>query len=78
MKPSHVTGGAIGGLLGVLAVGLAHHFKITSMTDTDAALVGGAAVGAGVGIAHAVWNIGIAPLCKRLWRGPAPTTQAGA
>ena len=78
MKASHVTGGVIGGLLGVLAVGLAHHYGITSMSDTDAALVGGAAAAGGVAVAHAVWNIGLGPIFRRILHGPAAPSTPGA
>lgn len=78
MRPSHVTGGVIGGLLGAAFAGLAHHYGLTSLSETDAALVGAGAVAAGVAAAHAIWNIGLGPIFARIAHGPKPPATPGA
>lgn len=71
MNAPHVTGGTIGVALGALAVGLLKHYGVTTFSDADAALIGGAAGGLGVGVAHGLWNVGVAPIVSRLIHGPA-------
>lgn len=71
MQPSHITGAAIGGLLGIVGVGLLRHYGVSSIGQTEATAVGIGAVAAGVAIAHAVWNIGVGPIFRRIVHGPA-------
>lgn len=75
MQPSHATGAAIGGLLGVLFVGLARHYHVAAPSDTDAAAIGAGAVGAGVAVVHAIWNIGLGPIFRRIVHGPTTPAQ---
>lgn len=71
MNASHVTGAGLGAAFGALLVGLLHHFNVTVLSDTDAALIGAAFVALGVGVAHAVWNVGLGPVLNRILHGPA-------
>lgn len=74
MNASHVTGAALGAALGALLVGLLHHFKVTAISDADAALMGSAFVALGVGVAHAIWQVGLGPIFSRVVHGPAKPT----
>lgn len=71
MDASHATGAGLGTLAGALLVGLLHHFKVTSISDADAALIGAATAALGVGVAHAFWNIGVGPIIQRVIHGPS-------
>ena len=75
MNASHVTGGGLGALLGVVISALLSKYANYDVTVTDAALIGSSAVAAGVGLGHAVGKFGIKGLFSRLWSGepkPAP------
>lgn len=68
MNASHVSGGGLGAVLGALAVALLKHYGI-SLSDWDSSLIGSAALGAGVGVAHAVWRYGLVGIAKTILRG---------
>lgn len=72
MKPEHLTGAAIGAIIGTLFVGLAHHYGIHAITVTDGTMIGVGCVAAGVAAAHAVWTIGLGPIFSRIIHGPPP------
>lgn len=70
MSAAHVTGGALGVALGAILASLLRRFGGVSLSYADAALLGGALGAAGVGIAHAVWHIGLGPIFARILHGP--------
>lgn len=77
MTTTHATGGVLGGLLGIVGVGLLRHYHVSSIDETEATAVGVAAVAGGAALAHAVWNIGLGPIFRRIVHGPTlptPTT----
>ena len=76
MNASHVAGGAIGLALAAVVVALVRRYASTTFSDTDATLIGGAAVAIGVGIAHAVWQVGLGPIFSRILHGPSATGAA--
>lgn len=78
MNASHVAGGGIGALLGALVVGLLKHFGVATVSDVDAAVIGSAALSAGVGIGHAVSEHGLTGIGAIIWKGhpPAPLVPA--
>lgn len=71
MKQEHLTGASVGAIIGVLFVGLAHHYGVHSITVTDGSLIGIGCAAAGVALAHAVWTIGLGPIFSRIVHGPA-------
>lgn len=73
MDASHVTGGALGALAAIVTVGLLRHYGASSIDPTEATAAAGAAIGAGVAVAHAVWNIGLGPIINRVLHGPGKT-----
>ena len=75
MSSSHVTGGVLGGALGIVLVGLLRHYGISSIDQTEASAVGVGFAGAGVAVAHAVWNLGLFPIIHRIIHGPDPAKQ---
>jgi hypothetical protein len=77
MTTTHATGGVIGGLLGIIGVGLLRHYHVSSIDDTEATAVGVAAAAGGVALAHAVWNIGLGPIFRRIAHGPTTPPPAG-
>lgn len=78
MQPAHITGAAIGGLLGIVGVGLLRHYGVSSIDQTEATAVGIGAVGAGIAVVHAVWNIGLGPIFRRIAHGPAEPAKPAA
>ena len=81
MNASHVTGGGLGALLGVVISALLSKYANYDVTVTDAALIGSSAVAAGVGLGHAIGLYGIKGLFARLWSGepkPAPAAKPPA
>lgn len=71
MGAVHVSGAAIGAALGAILAASLHRYHVTAVTDAEAALIGAAMVAACVGIAHALWNIGLGPIFDRILHGPA-------
>jgi hypothetical protein len=69
LNPSHVAGGGIGAILGAVIVGLLKHFGLATVTDVDAAVIGSAALSAGVGAGHAINEYGLAGLASIVWHG---------
>lgn len=82
MNASHVTGGGVGAVLASVAVGLLHRFTSLTVSAADAALLGSAALSAGVALGHGIGRYGLKGLVTRLWGGepklvPPTPTQAG-
>ena len=79
MNVSHVAGGGFGALLGAAFAGLLNKYASFHISDVDAAVIGSAALSAGVGLGHAVGKFGIKGLFAVLWRGSQkPTPPAPA
>lgn len=81
MNPSHVAGGGIGAILGAVVVGLLKHFGVATVTDIDAAVIGSAALSAGVGVGHAINKYGLAGIASIIWHGhkkPEPAKPSSA
>lgn len=70
MNGAHVTGGAIGALVGAVVAPLLARYGV-HITDSTASLIGVAAVSLGVGLGHVVSTEGIWPAIKRVFVGPA-------
>lgn len=77
MNASHVAGGGIGAILGAVIVGLLRHFGVAAPSDVDAAVIGSAALSAGVGLGHAVNEYGVAGIAAILWHGHKKPTPTG-
>lgn len=71
MDASHVSGAALGATLGAILAAALHRYHVTAVTDAEAALIGAAFVALGVGIAHALWTIGLGPIFSRIIHGPS-------
>jgi hypothetical protein len=80
MNGAHVSGAGIGAVIGAILVSLFRRYSVAGITAAEAALIGAGCVAAGTGIAHAVWSIGLGPMCDRLLHGPktAPPPVAAA
>lgn len=75
MNGAHVTGGAIGTLLGAIVAPLLARYGV-HVTDSTASLIGVAAVAFGVGLGHVVSSEGIWPAIKRVFVGPEKPVKA--
>lgn len=76
MATSHVVGGGSAALVGAVAVSLVNRFFHSHVSDTDAIVIGAAAVSAGAAVGHEIASVGLAGIFKRIVRGapkpPAP------
>ena len=70
MSTAHVSGAALGATLGAILAAALHRYHVTAITDAEAALIGAAMVALFVGVAHAVWNVGLGPILQRVMHGP--------
>ena len=71
MTTTHITGGVLGYLVGVILVGMLRHYGVSSIDPTEAAAVGGGFAAGGIAVVHAVWNIGVGPIVRRIVHGPS-------
>lgn len=70
MNASHVTGAGIGAVLGAILAAALDKYTGLTISTAEAALIGAAVAGLGVGVAHAVWNVGLGPIFRRIIHGP--------
>lgn len=71
LNTSHVAGGGFGVVLGAAIAGLASRFLHVHVSDVDAALIGGAALSAGVGLGHAFGKGGVFGVIRAILHGSA-------
>lgn len=64
LNVSHVAGGGFGAVIGAAVAGLVSKFAHVHVSDVDAALIGSAAVSAGVGLGHAIAKGGVVGLFR--------------
>lgn len=69
MTVSHVAGYGVGAVLAPIIAALLSKYAHYDITLTDAALIGSAAVGAGVGLGHGIGKFGLKGLIARVWSG---------
>lgn len=74
MNGAHVTGGAIGTLLGAVLAPLLARYGV-HVTDSTASLIGVAAASLGVGVGHVISTEGIWPALVRAFVGPRKAGQ---
>lgn len=70
MNVNHVSGAAVGAVLGAILVACLHRYGIAAISDSQAALIGAGTAAAGVGVAHALWTVGLLPIIHRILHGP--------
>lgn len=68
LRPSHVAGGGLGGMVSALIVVALAHYHV-HVSGVDAAILGSSFLSAGVGIGHVVGEVGIFGAFKRLMVG---------
>jgi len=68
LRASHVVGGSLSAVVGVIAVAVSNHFAL-HLSDEDALLVGGAAVSMGAGLGHIIGQVGLFGAFRRLLHG---------
>ena len=65
IRAAHVAGGGAAVAVGAVVVAICNHFS-WNISDSDALLVGGAAVTAGVGLGHIISKVGVLGAFKQL------------
>lgn len=70
MNGAHVAGGGLGTLVGAAIAEALRRYAHWDVSDADAALIGSAALSAGVGFGHLVSSVGLLPALRKALRGP--------
>lgn len=69
MDVSHVSGGGFGVIVGAAIVGILRRYAHVDVSTVDSAVVGSAALAAGVGFGHIVSRVGVLGFGRILLRG---------
>ena len=77
MTGAHIGGAGLGGIVGIVLASLGGRIGL-QLTTADAASLGVGTVGAGLAVAHALWETGLVPLVSRIVHGPKKSSpEAG-
>lgn len=68
LKPAHVAGGGVSVVVGAVAVAICSHYG-WRVSDTDALVIGGAAVSVGAGLGHVIGKVGVFGAVRQLLHG---------
>lgn len=74
MTGSHIAGGGLGALVGVILAALGAKIGL-HLDDTTAAALAAVCLSAGLGLGHAIGQYGIAGIAHVLWHGRASSNQ---
>lgn len=70
MNGVHIAGGGFGTLVGAIVAQALRRYAGWDLSDADAALIGSAALSAGVGLGHVFSTAGALPALRRALYGP--------